>query len=63
MESVNIDIGRAVHHVWCYCEPATSVRGGAGGTSRRIVRNDSKVEFSPDVEVEGELAIHGDFVA
>ena len=43
VESVSLDIGRAGHHAWRTSKPATSLRGGPGGASRKIGRNESKV--------------------
>ena len=42
-ESVNLDTGKAGHHTWSIGKPATSLRGGPGGASRRTGRNESKV--------------------
>ena len=43
VENVNLDTGGAGHHAWRTSKPATSLRGGPGGASRRIGRNESKV--------------------
>ena len=43
VESVSLDTGRAGHHAWHTSKPATSLRGGPGGASRKIGRNESKV--------------------
>ena len=43
VESVNLDTGGAGHHAWRISKPATSLRGGPGGPSRRTGRNESKV--------------------
>ena len=43
VESVNLDTGRAGQHAWRINNPSTSFRGGYGGATCRIGRNEGKV--------------------